>query len=84
MQYIYTYIYIFILIYLTVDLGPLYFHIPESISTKVMISSSAVLKRLGLTDVSKDLGEFPRLAPWFWIEKNSPAVWNWMVQIDGN
>ena len=27
----------------------------------VMISSSAVLKRLGLTDVSKDLGEYPRL-----------------------
>jgi len=27
----------------------------------VMISSSSVLKRLGLTDVSKDLGEFPRL-----------------------
>ena len=38
-------------------------------STEVMISSSSVLKRLGLTDVSKDLGEFPRLVPWL-IEKN--------------
>ena len=41
-----------------------------------MISSSAVLKRLGLTDVSKDLGEFPRLVPWFWIGQESPAVGN--------
>jgi len=28
---------------------------------KVMISSAANLKRLGVSDVSKDLGDFPRL-----------------------
>ena len=49
-----------------------------------MISSSAVLKRLGLTDVSKDLGEYPRLVPWFWRKKTARQLEIWIVQIDGN
>ena len=83
--YVYIYIYSFLYIYLTVDLGPLYFHIPESISTKVMISSSAVLKRLGLTDVSKDFRWISTFSTLVLDRAGEPGSWKfWMVQIDGN